>query len=96
MTVTVHSEPVGTDDVAAVCSDVALAYDLQANVTAGNGMTSSFSWIAADNANVTGDCRSRAGDHERPMCRSGRFHDHRCDHQYDRSRRSSSLYRSPM
>ena len=44
VTVTVHSEPVGTDDVAAVCSDV-LAYDLQANVTAGNGMTSSFSWI---------------------------------------------------
>ena len=55
MTVTVHSEPVGTDDVAAVCSDVALAYDLQANVTAGNGMTSNFVWVAGTNVNVLGE-----------------------------------------
>ncbi|MEP2772640.1 MAG: PKD-like domain-containing protein [Fulvivirga sp.] len=56
ITITVESEPVGVAEATAVCSDVALAYDLQNNVnTLGNSMASNFSWVAAANANVTGE-----------------------------------------
>ncbi|WP_343030552.1 PKD-like domain-containing protein [Fulvivirga aurantia] len=54
--ITINSEPVGQDDSDIACSDVALTYDLQNNVnTLGNGMSSNFSWVAADNPNVTGE-----------------------------------------
>jgi len=56
ITVTVKSQPTGGDDTDATCSDVALAYDLQDNVNNfGNGQTASFTWVAADNGNVTGE-----------------------------------------
>ncbi|MBK8699749.1 MAG: hypothetical protein IPN29_09430 [Saprospiraceae bacterium] len=56
ITVTVNPEPVGLNDTEVTCSDVALTYDLQNNVnTLGNGVTSTFSWVAADNPNVTGE-----------------------------------------
>lgn len=49
--VTVKSEPRGQDDTRTVCSDEVINYDLQANINAlgGNGMTSSFEWVAIDN-----------------------------------------------
>ena len=63
VTVTVQSEPVGTDDTDNSCSGEAFDYDLQANVTAGNGMTANFSWIAVDNPNVTGESTiAQSGD----------------------------------
>ncbi len=56
ITVTVQSEPVGVSEATSVCSDIALAYDLQNNVnTLGNSMASNFSWVATSNANVTGE-----------------------------------------
>ncbi|SEC17387.1 gliding motility-associated C-terminal domain-containing protein [Tenacibaculum sp. MAR_2009_124] len=55
-TVTVNPEPVNnTPPTDTVCSDVALNHDLTADVTfTGN----TFSWSAADNANVTGETTS--------------------------------------
>ncbi len=56
ITVTVNPEPVGADDGTSTCSDAALAYDLQNNITTlGNAQTADFSWVAADNVNVTGE-----------------------------------------
>jgi hypothetical protein len=56
ITITIYSEPVGINDTDDVCSDVAFNYDLQNNVNVlGNGMTSNFSWIAADNPNISGE-----------------------------------------
>ncbi len=51
-------EPTGGNDTFVMCSnDGSLNYDLQAdNIDVlGNGITSNFSWSAADNANVTGE-----------------------------------------
>ena len=53
VTVTVYPEPVASNVVDAICSDVALAHSLQGDIT--NGLTSNFSWVAADNGNVSGE-----------------------------------------
>jgi gliding motility-associated-like protein len=51
-TVTVNPEPVGTNATETVCSDVALNHDLTTDTTlTGN----TYSWVAASNANVTGE-----------------------------------------
>ncbi len=57
ITVTVRSEPVGSNDAVTVCSDIAVAYDLQNNINTppGNGQASTFSWFAANNPSVTGE-----------------------------------------
>ncbi len=58
VSVTVRSEPLGQTGSTSTCSDVALNYDIQAlnlNVAPGNGQASTFSWVAAPNANVTGE-----------------------------------------
>ena len=57
VTVTVKSEPVGGVGTTNICSDNALSYNLQtANIDVyGNGQASTFSWIAANNPNVTGE-----------------------------------------
>ncbi|MEM9856194.1 MAG: PKD-like domain-containing protein [Bacteroidota bacterium] len=57
VTVVVQSQPLGVNDAITTCSNDALTYDLQANVNGGNGVASTFSWIAADNPNpnVTGE-----------------------------------------
>ena len=51
------SEPVGGAGTTSICSDNALSYNLQtANIDVyGNGQASTFSWIAANNPNVTGE-----------------------------------------
>ncbi|WP_353737598.1 MULTISPECIES: PKD-like domain-containing protein [unclassified Microcystis] len=62
ITVPIQSEPVGNNaSPAAICSDAAVNYNLQTNVNSGplgNSQTSTFSWLAADNANVTGESLS--------------------------------------
>lgn len=57
LTVNVRPEPVGGNDVATICSGSNVNYDLIANITAGNGLTAgtTFSWVAADNPNVSGE-----------------------------------------
>lgn len=58
VSVVVHPKPVGVTTTApAICSDASVGYNLQtANVnTLGNSVASSFSWIAANNANVGGE-----------------------------------------
>ncbi len=58
VTVTVKSEPKGSDVTIPACSDVAVGYNLQTsniNVAPGNSQLSTFSWIAAANPNVTGE-----------------------------------------
>ena len=56
VTVTVYSQPMGVDDAGEVCSDVAVSYNLQDNLTVlGNGQSATFSWVAAENTNVTGE-----------------------------------------
>ncbi len=53
ITVQVNPEPVGADAVKApVCSDVAFSFNPQAEIT--NGVTSTFSWVAAYPAGITG------------------------------------------
>jgi len=52
VTINVGVEPVGTDPSTNTCSDTALAIDLNA-ITTLTGNT--FSWVAADNVNVTGE-----------------------------------------
>ncbi|MGE0772134.1 MAG: PKD-like domain-containing protein, partial [Cyclobacteriaceae bacterium] len=52
----VDPEPRGTSVAISTCSDIALNYDLQANINTNNGLASTFSWVAAaDNASVTGE-----------------------------------------
>ncbi len=54
VTITVNPEPVGTNQTPTTCSDVVLNLDLDTFTNlAGAGNT--FSWIAADNPNVTGE-----------------------------------------
>ncbi|KXK23413.1 MAG: cell surface receptor IPT/TIG domain-containing protein [Bacteroidetes bacterium OLB12] len=61
ISVTIRPEPRGFNDVATICSDDAVAYDLVANVAnvglGGNNLTTgtTFSWIAASNTNVSGE-----------------------------------------
>ncbi len=55
VTVTVNPEPFGITDNKTSCASQSVNYDLQSNVNAGNGLTSTFSWIAADNPNVEGE-----------------------------------------
>jgi PKD repeat protein len=63
VTVTIEAKPAGTDDTDVTCSNVALNYDLQANVTATNGVTADFSWVAANNPNVSGESTTdQSGD----------------------------------
>jgi hypothetical protein len=61
ITVPIQSEPVGNNaSPAAICSDAAVNYNLQTNVNTlpGNSQASTFSWLAADNTNVTGESLS--------------------------------------
>ncbi|RMB56066.1 hypothetical protein EAX61_16065, partial [Dokdonia sinensis] len=51
VTITVSPEPVGTNATETLCSDIALAHDLTADV----GIPSTFSWLAIDNPDVTGE-----------------------------------------
>ncbi|MCW5912187.1 MAG: autotransporter-associated beta strand repeat-containing protein [Cyclobacteriaceae bacterium] len=56
--VTVNPEPVGVNDAKTVCSDAPVAYSLLLNLASlGNNVGSTFTWVAADNANplVTGE-----------------------------------------
>jgi hypothetical protein len=62
VSVNVRPEPRGFDDnTPVVCSDVAINYDLVSNITntasGGNNLAvgTTYSWIAADNLNVTGE-----------------------------------------
>ena len=62
VSVTVRPEPKGFDDNSPIrCSDVAINYDLVANISniglGGNSLIAgtTYSWIAADNVNVTGE-----------------------------------------
>ncbi|HRE68734.1 MAG TPA: PKD domain-containing protein, partial [Cyclobacteriaceae bacterium] len=61
ITVTVQPEPKGYNDVKTICSDGAVTYDLILNVgntgLGGNNLVAgtTFSWVAADNTNVTGE-----------------------------------------
>ncbi len=57
--VPISSEPKGSNaSAAAICSGSIVGYDLQANVTAVNGMASNFTWVAANNASVGGESTS--------------------------------------
>ncbi|MCA2761988.1 MAG: hypothetical protein IM484_03825, partial [Microcystis sp. M151S2] len=61
ITVPIQSEPVGNNaSPAAICSDAGVNYNLQTNVNTlpGNSQASTFSWLAADNTNVTGESLS--------------------------------------
>lgn len=61
VTVTVRPEPRGFNDVATICSDAAVGYDLAANiantVSGGNNLVTgtTYSWVAANNVNVGGE-----------------------------------------
>jgi gliding motility-associated-like protein len=57
ITIHVNPEPKGGDAPTTICSGTAVNYDLQNNITTlGNGLAGvTFSWIAADNVNVTGE-----------------------------------------
>jgi gliding motility-associated-like protein len=61
VSVTVRPEPKGFNDVATVCSDIALTYDLSVNIAntgaGGNNLTAgtTYSWVAANNVNVGGE-----------------------------------------
>jgi hypothetical protein len=61
VSVTVRPEPRGYNDVKTICSDATVSYDLMLNVgntgLGGNNLIAgtTYSWIAASNANVTGE-----------------------------------------
>src|SRR5690606_31429755 len=56
ITVPIRPEPVGMDDAATVCSDVAIDYNLINNVAIlGNNVGGTFSWVATSNPDVTGE-----------------------------------------
>ncbi|NJN41197.1 MAG: PKD domain-containing protein, partial [Flammeovirgaceae bacterium] len=57
VTVPITPEPLGSNATASLCSGSGtLNYDLQANITANNGLASTFSWLAlVDNTNVSGE-----------------------------------------
>jgi hypothetical protein len=61
VSITVRPEPRGFNDVATICSDAAVAYDLAANIAntgaGGNNLVTgtTYSWIAATNASVSGE-----------------------------------------
>ena len=59
ISVIVHPEPVGlTTSAPAICSGSSVNYNLQTNVNGVNGVPSTFSWLAAANANVGGESTS--------------------------------------
>jgi len=61
ITLTVDPEPRGFNDVASICSDETVNYDLLANISnvggGGNNLVTgtTFSWVAANNTNVSGE-----------------------------------------
>ncbi|MBN8650146.1 MAG: gliding motility-associated C-terminal domain-containing protein [Cytophagales bacterium] len=61
VSVTIRPEPRGFNDVATICSDAAVAYDLAANIAntgaGGNNLVTgtTYSWIATTNASVSGE-----------------------------------------
>ncbi len=57
VTVPIKPEPRGANATTAICSNSSVAYNLQTtNInTLGNSMTSTFSWVATDNSNVSGE-----------------------------------------
>jgi hypothetical protein len=56
VTITIKPEPVGANKTYKVCSGTSLSIDLQGLVdTDGNGVASTFSWVAANNAEVDGE-----------------------------------------
>ncbi len=56
VTVTVSPKPEGANDTKMICSDLTIGYNLLLNVaTLGNNVGSTFTWVATDNANVTGE-----------------------------------------
>jgi len=57
--VNVNPKPIGANDSKTVCSDIAVDYNLLTNIaTLGNNVSSTFSWQAVSNANVTGETTS--------------------------------------
>ncbi|MEQ1587238.1 MAG: PKD-like domain-containing protein, partial [Cyclobacteriaceae bacterium] len=60
VSITVKPEPVGVADTKTICSNAVVNYDLQvSNInTLGNGLASTFSWVAASTANVSGESTS--------------------------------------
>ncbi|MEL6274164.1 MAG: PKD-like domain-containing protein, partial [Bacteroidota bacterium] len=61
VTVTVLPEPVGSDPMPMTCSDEPLSVDLQSLITNGQADVS-FSWVAADNPNVSGETLTTSMD----------------------------------
>lgn len=61
VSITIRPEPRGFNDVATICSDAAVAYDLAANIAntgaGGNNLVTgtTYSWIATTNASVSGE-----------------------------------------
>jgi PKD repeat protein len=56
ITITINPEPVGVNASVVMCSDLAVGYNLQANVNANNNIVSEFSWkVSPDNAHVAGE-----------------------------------------
>lgn len=55
--ITVKPEPLGANKTYGVCSGTTLSVDLQGivNASPGNGLPSSFVWVAADNSDVNGE-----------------------------------------
>ncbi|ELR68671.1 hypothetical protein C900_05934 [Fulvivirga imtechensis AK7] len=61
ITVPVDPEPVGVDETkTAVCSDIAFNFDPQTNIS--NGLTSTFTWLAAYDAGLAGGSVSGSGN----------------------------------
>lgn len=64
VTVTINPEPVGADDAKTICDNTAVGYNLQVdNIDAlGNALAlTDFSWIAADNPNVSNESSAIPG-----------------------------------
>ncbi|MBL7846410.1 MAG: PKD domain-containing protein, partial [Cyclobacteriaceae bacterium] len=59
ISVTVKPSPIGVNQSVTTCSDVSPNYNLLNNIAIlGNNVGSTFSWVAASNANVTGESTS--------------------------------------
>jgi hypothetical protein len=52
---TINPLPLGTNDALAQCSDALLNYSLQSNIDNNNGVASTFTWVASNNPNVSGE-----------------------------------------
>jgi Leucine-rich repeat (LRR) protein len=58
VTVNVNPTPVGSLANVVSCTGTQINYDLQSNINGNNGLTSTFSWYAADNPNTEGESQN--------------------------------------